>query len=465
MPELWQRGADELAGAYAAEETDPSEVAEAVLARIAEREPVLNAFWIHDTDRVRTEAADATERWRAGRPLSRWDGVPVTIKENIARAGWLMPSGTALPDPPTAVANAPITDRLEEAGCVILGATVMPDWGMLSSGVSSRHGISRNAWDPALTTGGSSAGAGTAAAAGFGPWHVGSDIGGSVRLPATWHGLASLKPSEGLIPLDLPYLGRAAGPLGRRVDDIATLMSVLAVSDARDYSTRGYPGMDWRLVVDPAGLRVGVQLDPGHGLPVDPVITAAVENAADVVRAAGARVERVEPFVTEEMVAGIDGFWRARSLADLRDRSEAEQELVLPYIRAWCAGGERFDGPATVRNYQQFAALARATRATSGAYDVVLSPVAPVLAFAAEQPMPQTDPDLPMQHISFTVPYNMSGQPAGTINAGRADDGRWIGLQVAAGIGRDDLVVGLLRWLEERLPVPDWTGVAQPPPS
>lgn len=459
MGEWWQRSADELAEAYAAGETDPSEVAEAVLARIAAREPVLNAFWIQDAARVRTEAAAATERRRVGQPLSRWDGVPVTIKENLARAGWVMPSGTALPDPPTATANAPITDRLEAAGCVILGATVMPDWGMLSSGVSSLHGISRNAWDPALTTGGSSAGAGTAAAAGFGPWHVGSDIGGSVRLPATWHGLASLKPSEGLIPLDAPYLGRAAGPLARRVGDVAALMSVIGVPDARDYSTRSYPAMDWQLAVDPAGLRVGVQLEPGYGLAVEPAIAAAVENAAEVLRAAGARVERVEPFLTEETITGIDGFWRARSQADLRDRSEPEQELVLPYIRQWCAGGGRFDGPATVRNYQQFAALARATRATTGDYDVVLSPVAPVLAFAAEQPMPQTDPDLPMQHISFTVPYNMSGQPAGTINAGRAEDGRWIGLQVAAGIGRDDLVVGVLRWLEERLPQPDWPSV------
>lgn len=459
MGEWWQRSADELAEAYAAGETDPSEVAEAVLARIAAREPVLNAFWIQDAARVRTEAAAATERRRVGQPLSRWDGVPVTIKENLARAGWVMPSGTALPDPPTATANAPITDRLEAAGCVILGATVMPDWGMLSSGVSSLHGISRNAWDPALTTGGSSAGAGTAAAAGFGPWHVGSDIGGSVRLPATWHGLASLKPSEGLIPLDAPYLGRAAGPLARRVGDVAALMSVIGVPDARDYSTRSYPAMDWQLAVDPAGLRVGVQLEPGYGLAVEPAIAAAVENAAEVLRAAGARVERVEPFLTEEMITGIDGFWRARSQADLRDRSEPEQELVLPYIRQWCAGGGRFDGPATVRNYQQFAALARATRATTGDYDVVLSPVAPVLAFAAEQPMPQTDPELPMQHISFTVPYNMSGQPAGTINAGRAEDGRWIGLQVAAGIGRDDLVVGVQRWLEERLPQPDWPSV------
>lgn len=459
MAELWQRSGPELAQAYDAGDTDPVEVAEAVIERIERREPELNAFWILDPERIRSEALAASRRRSSGRALSPWDGVPVTIKENIARTGWVMPSGTALPDPPTASANAPVTDRLEEAGCIIVGATVMPDWGMLSSGVSSLHGISHNAWDRSLTTGGSSAGAGTAAAAGFGPWHVGTDIGGSVRLPATWHGLASLKPSEGLIPLDAPYLGRAAGPICRRVADVAAMMSVLAVSDPRDHSTRGYPAMDWDLAVEMSGLRVGVQLDAGYGFEVDPAITAAVENTAMLLEQAGAQVEPVAPFLTEEMMTGIDGFWRARSLADLRDRSEAEQQLVLPYIRAWCAGGDRFDGPQTVRNYQQFAALAKATRAASQPFDVILSPVAPVLAFPAEQPMPQSDPELPMQHISFTAPYNMSGQPAGTLNAGRAGDGRWVGIQVAAGIGRDDLVVGVLRWLEERLPTPDWTQV------
>ncbi|NNG21349.1 amidase [Naumannella sp. ID2617S] len=459
MAEWWQRTGVQLADGLARGEIDAEQMAESVLTRIADREPALNALWLHEPERVRAEAADSRVRREEGRARSRWDGVPVTIKENVARAGWPMPAGTALPDPLRAAANAPITDRLEEAGCVIVGATTMPDWGMLSSGISSRHGISRNAWDQSLTTGGSSAGAGAAAAGGYGPWHVGTDIGGSIRLPATWQGLASLKPSEGLIPLDVPYLGRAAGPMCRRVEDVAAMMSVLGVPDARDYSTRGYPAMDWALRVDVSGLRVGVHTEAGYGLPVDPRIAAAVENAAELLRSAGARVERVEPFVTEELLSGIDGFWRARSLADLRDRSEAEQELVLPYIRQWCAGGERFDGAQTVRNYQQCAALARVTRAATAAYDVVLSPVAPVLAFPAEKPMPQDDPELPMQHISFTLPYNMSGQPAGTINADRADDGRWIGLQVSAGIGRDDLVVGLLRWFEERLPTPDWASV------
>ena len=210
--------AADLAAGYAAG-LDPRDVAEGVLHRIAEREPVLNAFYLHDPEQVRIDAAASAARWAAGTQLSAFDGVPVTVKENIPRAGMPLPAGTAIPNPPLAAANAPLTDRLLEAGLVILGTTTMPDWGMLSSGVSSLHGISRNAWDPSLTTGGSSAGAGAAAAAGYGPLHVGTDIGGSIRLPGTWAGLATLKPSAGLVPLHAPYLGRAAGPMARTVAD------------------------------------------------------------------------------------------------------------------------------------------------------------------------------------------------------------------------------------------------------
>ncbi|GAB3622902.1 amidase [Mariniluteicoccus endophyticus] len=447
MTEPCDLTADELSRAYAAGDLTPDDTAASVLARIDEREPELNALWILDRDRLLADARAATLRWRGGTPRSAYDGVPVTIKENIARAGWPMPAGTAL-EPRVPENNAPITDRLLEAGCVIVGATTMPDWGMLSSGVSSRHGITRNALDPHLTAGGSSAGAGTAAAAGYGPLHVGSDIGGSIRLPATWQGLASLKPSEGLVPLDVPYLARAAGPLARRVDDVAALMEVIAVADPRDFTARPYPAVQYRDTLDPRGLRVGVQLDPGPGLPLDPGVAAVVERALGRLSDAGAVLERVGPFLTEPVLGGIDGFWRTRSLADLRRLAGGEQDLVLPWVRRWAEGGTRFDGPATVENYQRFAELARVTRARTEAYDLIVSPVCQVAAFSAEDPMPFADVDLPMQHISYTLPHNASGQPAGTVDIGALPDGRRVGLQVAAPIGADGLVVAALRWFE-----------------
>ncbi|QZY51252.1 amidase [Leucobacter tenebrionis] len=438
-----------LAERYADGSLTPSEVAESVLARIAEREPELNALYLHDPEEVRADAAASTARWAAGEPLSPFDGVPATVKENIARAGRPKPSGTALPNPPVAAANAPTTDRLLEAGVVIVGSTTMPDWGMLSSGVSSLHGITRNGIDPSLTSGGSSAGAGTAAAAGYGPFHIGTDIGGSIRLPGTWQGVAALKPSEGLIPLDVPYTGRAAGPMTRTVADAIRLMSIVARPDERDYLTRPYPPMEWSLEpLEPAGLQVALQLDAGSGLAVEPETRAFIEAAAERFAAAGAIVEPLAPFVPAEVLDGLVDFWRSRSYADLEALSKADRALVLPFIVEWCSAGADFSAAQTVRNRGCADEMARLTRAATAPYDLVLSPVSPVAAFAAEDPMPITDPLQTMGHISFTVPYNMSGQPAVSVGAGIQADGRTVGLQIAGPIGSDDRLLRVAHWFE-----------------
>ncbi len=447
--DLFALDAGALATGYAEGEFTPSEVAESVLARIADREPELNALYLHEPDEVRADATASTARWAAGAPLSPFDGVPATVKENIARAGRPKPSGTALPNPPIAAANAPTTDRLLEAGVVIVGSTTMPDWGMLSSGVSSRHGITRNGLDPALTSGGSSAGAGTAAAAGYGPLHVGTDIGGSIRLPGTWQGLTALKPSEGLIPLDVPYTGRAAGPLARTAADAIRLMSLVAKPDERDYLTRPYGPMDWSLEpLSPAGLRVALQLDAGSGLAVEPETRAFIEAAAARFAEAGAVVELLDPFVPAEVLDGLVDFWRSRSYADLEVLSEADRALVLPFIVEWCSAGADFSAAQTVRNRGCADEMARLTRAATAPYDLVLSPVSPVSAFAAEDPMPITDPLRTMGHISFTAPYNMSGQPAVSIGAGIQADGRTVGLQIAGPIGSDDRLLRVAHWFE-----------------
>src|SRR3990170_5812208 len=211
---------------FATRTLSPIEVHDAVYGVIEDAEPVLNALCSSDPEASRKEAAASERRWLAGEPLGPIDGVPVTLKENVAREGVPMAFGTAGLEPVIPEVDAPATARVRESGGVILGSTVMPDWGMLSSGVSSLHAITRSPWNPAWTPGGSSAGAGAAAAGGYGPLHVGTDIGGSIRLPGTWLGLVALKPSDGRVPLDTPYLGRSAGPMTRTASDSALLMRV-----------------------------------------------------------------------------------------------------------------------------------------------------------------------------------------------------------------------------------------------
>ncbi|MNW23682.1 Acylamidase [compost metagenome] len=460
---LHQLSAQELHASYAAKDISPVDVAESVIKRVQEREPVLNAMYQFDPEDVLSQARESEQRWASGTALGPLDGVPVTVKENIARKGIPMPSGTALSNPKVPTQNAPITDRILEAGGILVGSTTMPDWGMLSSGVSSLHGISRSAWNPGWTTGGSSAGAGSAAAAGYGPLHVGTDIGGSIRLPGGWQGLATLKPSAGLIPLDVPYIGRAAGPMGRTVDDIALFMSVLGQPDIRDYSARAYPAMQWQSKLGSVrGMRIGLQLEANAGVAVDPEIRSAVQSVADTFAQDGARVEELPPFIDQGMLDQLDRFWRTRSWADFRELSESEQAKVLDYIVRWCEGGAKFDGADTIRNFGAIDQMQKVTIAATAGYDLIISPVSPMAAFPAEQPMPVVDPDATMGHIAFTVPYNMSGQPAATVNCGFTSEGKPIGVQLAGAVGTDDDVLRAASWYEAARPdsaKPQWSNL------
>ena len=445
--------ARELTARYAAGSLSPVDVLAAVQAVVDAREPELNAFWVRSTETAAREAEASARRWAQGRALGPLDGVPVTLKENLARAGVPMPAGHAGADPVVPQRSSPVADRVAEAGGVVLGSTVMPDWGMLSSGVSSRHGITRSPWDPTWTTGGSSSGAGAAAAAGYAPLNVGTDIGGSIRLPGTWLGLATLKPSAGRVPLDAPYLGRVAGPLCRTVDDCALLMSVLSRPDARDWTALPPAAIDWDdRTLDVPALRVGVLLDAGCGMDVDPEVASAVGLVADTFAEAGARIEPMSPWLEPRLLDDLDLFWRVRSLVDHEDLTPEGRERVLPFVTRWVQRGAQASGTDVLRAYASMTEIQRRTVAATEAYDVVLSPVAPVAAFPAEWPMPFGDEDRGMAHIGFTAPYNLSGQPAATVNCGFTADGRPVGVQLGGRRFDDVGVLAAARWYEAARP-------------
>jgi len=450
----------DMTAAFAQRALSPVEVHDAVQDVIEAREPVLNAFYLRDAATSRKAAEASEARWGAGEPIGPIDGVPVTLKENVARAGIPMPGGNAAVEPPVPDTDAPITARVLESGGVVLGSTVMPDWGMLSSGVSSLHGITRSPWNPAWTTGGSSSGAGAAAAAGYGPLHVGTDIGGSLRLPATWMGLVTLKPSFGRIPLDAPYLGRCAGPLARTVEDAALFMQVLSKPDPRDWTSLPPAEIDWSASEHGVrGLRIALHLDAGCGRDVDPAIRTMVQAAATTFERGGAIIEPLESFMSPAMLDDLDMFWRVRSWNDYQALPIKSRARILPFIIEWCHGGAHVSGTHLLRCYQRIMSLRAATVAATTPFDLVLSPVTPIAAFPAEQPMPFLEEGQGMAHIGFTAPYNMSGQPAASINCGFTEDGRPIGVQIA-GRRFDDLgVLRAARWYEQTRPAeaaPQW---------
>jgi aspartyl-tRNA(Asn)/glutamyl-tRNA(Gln) amidotransferase subunit A len=450
MPGLHAWGAARLARAYQAGELSPVEVAQAVVAQVQRCEAQLHATWAFDPAEALAMARASETRWQQGRALGPLDGVPVTLKENIATQGMAMPLGSAASLLVPATADAPPAARLREAGAVFVARTTMPDYGMLSSGLSSFHALARNPWDLGKTPGGSSAGAGAAAAAGYGHIHLGTDIGGSIRLPATWCGVVGFKPSDGRVPIFPPYTGRAAGPLTRSVEDAAIAMAVLSRPDARDATSLPPQTIAWTDLPDGAadprhavrGLKIGLLLDAGWGLPPQPEVAAAVQAAAQLLADAGATVTPLAGFTTREMANGINGFWRMRSWLDLAALPADRRDRVLPYIRDWVAAASSYSAAQLFHHHSQFAALRDAAVTACAPFDFVISPVAPDVAGAAEAPSPTGDPLRAMEHIAYTLPFNMSGQPAISVPCGHDRSGLPIGLQIA-GRRHDDL--GVLR--------------------
>jgi Asp-tRNA(Asn)/Glu-tRNA(Gln) amidotransferase A subunit family amidase len=434
----------ELLEAFRAKRLSPVEAMRAVLARVERCEPKLKALYALDPERALAEARASEARWgrRDVRPL---EGVPATIKENIATKGTPVPLGTAARPLDPASEDAPPAARLREAGAIVFAKTTMPDYGMLSSGLSSFHPLTRNPWDLSKNPGGSSAGAGAAAAAGYGPLHVGTDIGGSIRLPAGWCGVFGLKPSLGRIPIDPPYYGRVAGPMTRTVTDAALMMRELSKPDDRDVMSLPPQEFSWLALDLPRPmreLRIGLLLDVGLGLPVEEEVETAVHRAAKRFQNRGARIAVVEPFLTREMMDGLDRFWRQRAWADIGALTPEQRDKVLPYIREWAEGGSRLSGRKVYDGMSQMLAIKTAAIAATKRFDYVISPAAPVPAFPAELASPLNDPARPFEHIAFTVPFNFSEQPAASVNAGYTAEGLPIGLQI---VGRrfDDL--GVLR--------------------
>lgn len=445
MTLLHELSAHELLAAYRTRALSPVEVTQALLDHIARWEPQLHATWLLRPEAALEQARASESRWLRGTPCGPLDGVPVTVKDNIATQGDPTPLGTAASDLVPATADAPPAARVREAGAVLLCKTTMPDYGMLSSGLSSFHPLVRNPWDLSKGPGGSSAGAGAAAAAGYGPLHLGTDIGGSIRLPASWCGIFGLKPSLGRVPIDPPYTGRAAGPMTRTAADAALLMPVLSQPDTRDSMSLPPAPIAWEQYAALSqqglrGLRIGLLLDAGCGLPTDPEVRAAVHAAAQLFEQAGAVVEPMRPFLTRQMLDGMDHFWRMRSYMDLRALPPERLAMVLPFIRDWALSAAGFTGPEVFDASQQFHITRVATVKACTPFDYVLSPVAPTAAFAAELPSPTNDPLRPLEHIAFTVPFNMSEQPAASVNCGYTTAGLPIGLQIA-GRRFDDLGV------------------------
>lgn len=458
MAELADLSATELRRRYLVGETRPSEVIEAVLQRLHTWEPRIHAFTQVMPDAARQSARDADERYAAGTPRGVLDGIPVTLKENIATAGDPYRMGSAATPETISDADAPAAARLKEDGAVVFAKTTMPDFGMMSSGVSSLHPTTRSPWNPEWNPGGSSSGAGAAAAAGIGPIHLGTDIGGSVRMPAGWCGVAGLKPSFGRIPVSPPYYGRCIGPLARTVGDLALVMSVVTRADDRDQMSLPPAELNWTELTPLAldKVRIGVCTDAGGGPAPDPQVAAAVDQAARVLDAAGARIEPVASLIDQQLLDGLDRFWRMRSYLDLQALGADNAARALPHILDWTTPASQFTAEQVFTGFSAMDGMAMSVARAFGDLDFLLTPVAPMAAFSADAPAP-FGPDQALAHVGFTAPFNMSGHPAISVPWTTTTDGRPIPVQLVARRHRDLDALALGLAAEQlRAPQPAW---------
>ncbi|MDX2203394.1 MAG: amidase [Hyphomicrobiaceae bacterium] len=451
--------ASELVAAFKARTLSPVEVLDAVLARIARFEPAVNAFRHVDHEGARAAAREAEARWAAGRPMGRIDGVPITVKDNIAVAGQVSRFGSRLtPDTPQA-ADAPAVARLRGEGAVIVGKTNMPEYGWKATSDSPLTGLTRNPWDTRMTTGGSSSGAAAAAVLGMGALHLGTDGGGSVRIPASFTGCFGIKPTRARVPAyPASPLGTLAhtGPLTRTVADAALALSIIAAPDARDVYAWIAPAPDFT-----AGLADGVKglriaYSPTLKLPVrnDPEVARAVAKAAALLAGLGAHVEETDPSFDLDQVRHWDTIWwsgMATQMAPFWDKAEA---LGDPGMVAGSRLGRDIPASALIAANLERARLHAAFAEFHQRFDLLITPTLPVTAFEVGKLVPPGGafPEIWTAWAPYSYPFNLTQQPAASVPCGLTAAGLPIGLQIIGPIGADAMVLRAAHAFEQACP-------------
>ncbi|ASM75152.1 MULTISPECIES: amidase [Roseobacteraceae] len=448
----WRMTATELVEAFAEGTLSPVETIQSVFDRADDVNPSINALFDLRYEGSLAAAKASEARWRTGQPVGPLDGVPVLIKDSVAEAGHPYWRGTkARVGSPFPAEDSPPVARLKEAGAILFAKTTMPDFGLLASGISSAHGVTRNPWNLAMNTGGSSSGAGAAIASGIGPLAIGTDLGGSVRLPAAQNGLFAMKPGRGVVP-HLPYSeARVAGPMTRTVADAALMLSVLAQPDSR----ASEPGALLPASVAPfpvKGLKIGLLTSMGFGPTVEPEMQKLVSNAARALEAEGADIlPLVAPFDTD-VFACLDTYFSVKAAIERDELPEGKRHETLDFITRYCDGGDA----VTAKVYlNTIAAIERARErylAVINTCDFVLSPVLPMVGFAADVAGP--DPDQTSAHVSFAAMANQTGLPAVSIFCGFSEQGLPVGMHIVAGHGQEAALLGLSSTYEAMRPNP-----------
>jgi aspartyl-tRNA(Asn)/glutamyl-tRNA(Gln) amidotransferase subunit A len=459
ITELTRLTAEDLLAHFHRRELSPLEATHACLEAIERRDGQVHAFCLTDPERALAAARASEERWLGGEPRGLLEGVPVGVKDMFLTAGW--PTLRGFPAAPPSARwdlDAPVVAALRRHGAVIVGKTSTPQFGWKAVTDGPEVPATRNPWDPSRTAGGSSGGSAAAVALGMVPLAVGTDGGGSIRIPAAFCGIVGLKPTFARVPQwpPSPYgLLAHSGPMARTVTDTALLLDVLAEPDPREWAALPPPRGRYADAAEGGidGLRVAVSADLG-GAAVDPEIAAAVSAAASALAELGARVEQVDPPFTDPRDP-FDALWGAGAAAAVAGLAPELRDRLDPGLAALVERASGLSAAALLQAEAERARLGAAMGQFHTDRNVLVTPAVPISAFAAGREVPEgwPEPHWP-GWTPFTYPFNLTQQPAISVPCGFTAKGLPIGLQIVGPRHGEGLVLRVARAYEAGHPQP-----------
>jgi aspartyl-tRNA(Asn)/glutamyl-tRNA(Gln) amidotransferase subunit A len=444
--------AAELSRRYSRKELSPVELVGHVLQRAERLQPGLNFLVLLDADGARAQARTSEQRWQKGEPLSPLDGVPTTIKDTTNVKGWPTRYGSHATDETPAAEDAAVTERFRRAGLVLIGKSTTPEYGWKALTDSPIQGTTRSPWNPKHTPGGSSGGASSLTAAGVNPFNHGNDGGGSIRIPAAHTGLVGLKPSFGRIPqypADSPFADVISqGVLARSVIDTALALNISAGPDPLDWRSLPADPRDHMIGLEDGvrGWRIGLSLDFGH-VTADLEVRQLVATAAKRFEELGAHVEEVGPLI-DPLQLSFEALWIGSFATRLKQIPSQLHGKLDPGFRSAAEKGMAITLSDYARSYEAKSKLARELALWHQKYDLLLAPVTPTAAPPVEtlynsEAFPRWTKGAP-----YTLPCNLTGQPAASMPAGLTKAGLPVGLQLIGPPRADHRVLRAMRAYE-----------------
>jgi aspartyl-tRNA(Asn)/glutamyl-tRNA(Gln) amidotransferase subunit A len=453
--EICQQTAGQLTRAFAAGELSPVNVAEATLTRAEQINSILNAFTVIDRQGAIAAARASEKRWQNQLPLSPIDGVPTTIKDIVLCHGLDVRYGSKVTPDVSSQPDSPSVQKLREAGAVIVGLTTTPEFGWKAVTDNCKDGVTRNPWDVNKTPGGSSGGAAVAAATGAGVLHLGTDGGGSIRIPASFTGIVGHKPSFGRVAAHpASSFGTVAhiGPMARTVEDTVAMLNVMSGRDVRDWLQ---PSQPFPLVapapIDWSGKQIAYWKTPCAG-GVAPSVADAVEAVLRDLELAGATVTETQLPEQKILLETFYRHWYVGAANRLASINPADHGEIDPGFVNAARIGQAYSAVDRIQAEIRRAQFGAKMDMLLEEFDYVLSPTVPIPAFEAENDVPRDSGfESWVEWSSFSFPINLSQQPACSVPCGFAR-GLPIGLQIVGPRGDDEAVLAAALTYQQMYP-------------